>query len=169
MVSTELDREEILKIISQVSDPEIPALSVIEIGMVRDVVFIDDRVEVIITPTYSGCPAMHQITSDIQKVLTDEGINATITTRLSPPWTTDWMSDETLEKLRLSGIAPPRNKSSEIDPNNLCNIIKVPSKIQCPFCLSEDTKIISEYGSTACKSFHYCNDCLQAFDHFKCH
>lgn len=163
------EKDDILTIISQVSDPEIPALSVIEMGMVRDVNLNHDFVEVVITPTYSGCPAMHQIENDIVKVLKENGYETKITTRLSPPWTTDWMSEETLEKLRLSGIAPPRNKSSEIDPNNLFNIIKVPSKVQCPFCLSEETKILSEYGSTVCKSFHYCNSCLQAFDHFKCH
>jgi ring-1,2-phenylacetyl-CoA epoxidase subunit PaaD len=169
MVNRELDKDEILSIISQVSDPEIPALSVIEMGMVRDVIIDGDAVQVVITPTYSGCPAMHQITSDIKKVLTENGITASIITRLSPPWTTDWMSEETLEKLRVSGIAPPRTKSSPIDPNNLFNIIKVPSNVQCPFCSSENTKILSEFGSTACKSFHFCNDCLQAFDYFKCH
>lgn len=169
MVATLLNKDEIMSIISQVSDPEIPAINVIEIGIVRDVVLNGNKVEVIITPTYSGCPATHQISSDIKKVLVDNGIDGTITTRLSPPWTTDWMDDSTLEKLRLSGIAPPRTRSRDIDPSNLFNIIKVPSNIECPFCLSEDTKILSEYGSTACKSFHFCNTCLQAFDHFKCH
>lgn len=164
-----LIKEKILDIISQVSDPEIPALSVIEMGMVRDVIIYDNSVEVVITPTYSGCPAMHQITADIGKILFENGVQSTIKTQLSPPWTTDWMSEDTLEKLRLSGIAPPRSKSSDIDPNNLFNIIKVPSEVQCPFCMSENTKILSEFGSTACKSFHYCNNCLQAFDHFKCH
>lgn len=164
-----LIKEKILDIISQVSDPEIPALSVIEMGMVRDVIIYDNSVEVVITPTYSGCPAMHQITDDIGKILIENGVQSTIKTQLSPPWTTDWMSEDTLEKLRLSGIAPPRSKSSDIDPNNLFNIIKVPSEVQCPFCMSENTKILSEFGSTACKSFHYCNNCLQAFDHFKCH
>ena len=169
MVNREFDRDEILSIISQVSDPEIPALSVIEMGMVRDVIIDGDAVQVVITPTYSGCPAMHQITQDIEKVISDNGITASIITRLSPPWTTDWMSEETLEKLRVSGIAPPRTKSSPIDPNNLFNIIKVPSNVQCPFCNSENTKILSEFGSTACKSFHFCNECQQAFDYFKCH
>ncbi|MBX3044434.1 MAG: phenylacetate-CoA oxygenase subunit PaaJ [Candidatus Kapabacteria bacterium] len=169
MVADVLNKEDIFEIISQVSDPEIPALSVIEMGMIRDVIISGNDVEVIITPTYSGCPAMHQITEDVRKVLFEEGIDAKITTRLSPPWTTDWMSEETLEKLRLSGIAPPKSKSKDIDPDNLFSIIKVPSQVECPFCLSQNTKILSEYGSTACKSFHYCNDCLQAFDHFKCH
>jgi ring-1,2-phenylacetyl-CoA epoxidase subunit PaaD len=169
MVKALLNKSEIMNIISQVSDPEIPAINVIEMGMVREVLINGDAVEVIITPTYSGCPAMHQISSDIQKILADSGIYASITTRLSPAWTTDWMEDSTLEKLRLSGIAPPRTKSRDIDPNNLFSIIKVPSEVQCPFCLSDDTKIISEFGSTACKSFHYCNNCLQVFDYFKCH
>jgi len=161
--------EEIYKIIEQVSDPEIPALNVIEMGMVREVFFEDETLKVVITPTYSGCPAMNQITCDVQKVLMNEGIEAQIITRLSPAWTTDWMSEETLEKLRASGIAPPKTKVSTLDPNNLFNIIKIPSQIECPFCSSGNTKILSEYGSTACKSFHYCNNCLQAFDHFKCH
>jgi ring-1,2-phenylacetyl-CoA epoxidase subunit PaaD len=165
-----LSKDEILELISQVSDPEIPALNVIEMGMVREINIGEDNiVEVIITPTYSGCPAMHQITQDIESILTHNGISSQITTKLFPPWTTDWMSELTLEKLRASGIAPPRTKSKEIDPNNLFNIIKIPSEIQCPFCFSEDTKLLSEFGSTACKSFHYCNNCHQAFDHFKCH
>jgi ring-1,2-phenylacetyl-CoA epoxidase subunit PaaD len=167
--SIAINKESILKIIEQVSDPEIPALNVVEMGMVRDVLITDDKVNIIITPTYSGCPAMSQINSDILKVLENEGITTNLITRLSPAWTTDWMSDETLEKLKISGIAPPKSKSSPIDPNNLFNIIKVQTQIECPFCDSLDTKILSEYGSTACKSFHYCNSCLQAFDHFKCH
>ncbi|MDX9789494.1 MAG: 1,2-phenylacetyl-CoA epoxidase subunit PaaD [Candidatus Kapaibacterium sp.] len=169
MVVNKLNKELVMELVSQVSDPEIPALSVIEMGMVRDVIISDDFVEVIITPTYSGCPAMHQISHDIKKVLNDEGIEAQIKTQLSPAWTTDWMSEETLDKLRLSGISPPHGRSNELDPDNLFNVIKVPANAECPFCRSENTRTLSEFGSTACKSLHFCDDCLQAFDHFKCH
>lgn len=164
-----LSKQSILKLISTISDPEIPAVNVVEMGMVRDIVFENNKLNVIITPTYSGCPAMSQISNDILKLLNDNGLDAEIITRLSPPWTTDWMTKETFEKLKKSGIAPPVTRSFELNYENMFNIIKVPSNIECPFCSSEDTKLLSEFGSTACKSLHYCNSCFQAFDHFKCH
>jgi len=165
-----ITKDEILEILQEVKDPEIPAVSVIEMGMVREVIVSDNQVKIVITPTYSGCPAMGWIHNEIKKVLELEGIsNLIIETRLSPAWTTDWMSEETKLKLKESGIAPPQNKTNDFDGSDLFNIIKVPAAIICPFCDSDDTKMISEFGSTACKSLHYCNSCLQGFDHFKCH
>lgn len=162
--------QKVLDILQEVKDPEIPAVSVIEMGMVREVAVNDGNVKVVITPTYSGCPAMIWINDEIRKQLKLHGIgDILIETRLSPAWTTDWMSEETKRKLKESGIAPPQNKTYDLASSDLFNIIKVPTAIICPFCDSENTKIISEFGSTACKSLHYCNNCLQGFDHFKCH
>lgn len=170
MIGTTLTRDEILDMLQEVKDPEIPAVSVIEMGMVREVVVSNTHVKVVITPTYSGCPAMGWIHKEIRNVLENAGIsNLLIETRLSPAWTTDWMSAETKLKLKKSGIAPPQNLTKDVDGSDLFNIIKVPSAVICPFCDSENTKMISEFGSTACKSLHYCNSCLQGFDHFKCH
>lgn len=162
--------EEIKEIIGRVSDPEIPVVSVIEMGMVRDVILEGEKVKVIITPTYSGCPAMHQIEHDLIETLNENGYpDVEMITRLSPPWTTDWMSDTTKQKLKDYGIAPPVGSANDIDKMGLFNVIKVPSQIVCPYCDSENTELRSEFGSTACKSMHYCNNCMQPFEHFKCH
>ncbi len=163
-------KQRVLDVLQEVKDPEIPAVSILEIGMVREVAVIKGNVKVVITPTYSGCPAMIWINNEIRNRLETEGFrNILIETQLSPAWTTDWMSDETKRKLKVSGIAPPQNKTYDMDTSDLFNIIKIPSAITCPFCDSENTKIVSEFGSTACKSLHYCHSCLQGFDHFKCH
>lgn len=173
MVNITEDNEKlkkVLDILQEIKDPEIPAVSVLEMGMVREVLFNEDNLIVVITPTYSGCPAMIWINNEIKTRLENEGFSKVlIETRLSPAWTTDWMSDVTKQKLKESGIAPPQNNTNDFDTSDLFNIIKVPPAIICPFCDSKDTRIISEFGSTACKSLHYCNSCLQGFDHFKCH
>ncbi len=151
-----LDKDYILDLLQNVTDPEIPVISVLDLGIVRDVIVSDDLVEVIITPTYSGCPAMLEIEKEINNALKKEGVSKLkITTVLSPAWTTEWMSEEGKRKLKEYGIAPP-------NPTN-------PEDIQCPQCGSQNTQLVSEFGSTACKSLFKCNDCLEPFDYFKCH
>ncbi len=151
-----LDKEYILELLQNVTDPEIPVISVIDLGIVRDVIIDEDSLEVVITPTYSGCPAMLEIEKEINNALKKKGINEfKITTVLSPAWTTEWMSEEGKRKLKEYGIAPP-------NPTN-------PEDIECPQCSSKNTQLISEFGSTACKSLFKCNDCLEPFDYFKCH
>lgn len=143
-------------ILNSVTDPEIPVISVIDLGIVRDVIQDGDSVEVIITPTYSGCPAMLEIERDIHNRLKEEGYkNVKVTIVLSPAWTTDWMTEEGKKKLEEYGIAPP-------NPTN-------PGDVACPQCKSKNTSLLSQFGSTACKSLYKCNDCLEPFDYFKCH
>lgn len=151
-----LDKNDILDLLQNVTDPEIPVISVLDLGIVRDVIVDGDSLEVLITPTYSGCPAMLEIEKEINNALKKQGINEfKITTVLSPAWTTEWMSEEGKRKLKEYGIAPP-------NPTN-------PEDIECPQCRSKNTKLLSEFGSTACKSLFKCNDCLEPFDYFKCH
>lgn len=157
------EEEKVWDILRSVNDPEIPVLSVLDLGIVRDVKLHNDLVEVIITPTYSGCPAMDFIGMNIKKALSDNGFNnIKITHQLSPAWTTDWMTEEGKEKLKAFGIAPPVSKT--FDQNYLENL-----QVECPHCQSLNTKVISEFGSTACKALYKCNDCGEPFDYFKCH
>jgi len=163
---------EIRNLLSQVTDPEIPVLSIEDIGILRDIKMQDDKFSIVITPTYSGCPAMYHIEDRIKEVLSENNINNfEIITKLSPAWTTDWMTEEAKQKLKESGIAPPKRSkiSGNFNLSDVFNIIKLDDEIQCPFCDSTNTKVLNEFGSTACKSLHYCNSCLQAFDYFKCH
>ena len=161
--SREEIKKRIWKILYSVNDPEIPVLSVIDLGIIREIKFEDKTVEVLITPTYSGCPAMDFIGMNIKKTLLENGFNKIkITHRLSPAWTTDWMTDEAKEKLKSYGIAPPSSKS--FDKNYLQNL-----PVQCPHCHSMNTTLISQFGSTSCKAIYQCNDCREPFDYFKCH
>jgi ring-1,2-phenylacetyl-CoA epoxidase subunit PaaD len=157
-------KEELLKILSTVCDPEIPVLNIVEMGIVRDVEFIGKSVRVDITPTYSGCPAMKVIQDDIVSALGAKGYHSvSVNTIYSPAWTSDWMDDATKQKLKGYGIAPPESSSSKV-------IVLLPSKneiVPCPFCESSETELRSAFGSTACKSFYYCNSCKQPFEHFK--
>ncbi len=151
-----IDKNHIVSILSRVTDPEIPVISIMDLGIVRDVLLKLDVVEVIITPTYSGCPAMLEIEKNIHNAFKKEGLTEfKITTVLSPAWTTDWMTEAGKEKLKKYGIAPP-------NPSN-------PEEVVCPNCNSKNTLLISQFGSTACKSLYKCNDCLEPFDYFKCH
>jgi ring-1,2-phenylacetyl-CoA epoxidase subunit PaaD len=155
---------EIWEILKEVVDPEIPVLSVIDMGVVRDVVKTANGIEVSITPTYSGCPAMEMIANDIKSALLQKGYSGvTIKTVLSPSWTTDWITDEAKEKLRKYGIAPPEHSTA--DKNSLLGNPKV---VKCPRCKSEHTEMISQFGSTACKALWKCLDCQEPFDYFKC-
>jgi ring-1,2-phenylacetyl-CoA epoxidase subunit PaaD len=150
--------------LEEVKDPEIPVLSVVDLGIARDVRVQDGHVEVVITPTYSGCPAMDMITRDIRRTLIDHGWeDSTVTTRLAPAWTTDWLSDDGRRKLSEYGIAPPAQPSA--DKRALMG--HAPA-IACPLCGSHQTERISEFGSTACKALHRCLECLEPFDYFKC-
>lgn len=142
-------------LLETIPDPEIPVISIRELGILRDVVRHNDRIEIIITPTYSGCPAMREIQQDITKLLIANKIqNAVVKTQLAPAWTTDWITEAGAKKLQDYGIAPPQAANK--------------GKIACPQCRSENTTMISEFGSTACKSLYKCNDCLEPFDYFKC-
>ncbi len=154
---------DIWKLMDEVYDPEIPVLSVVDLGIVRDIKTDQDTIEVFITPTYSGCPAMDSIAINIRMVLFKEGFsNIKITHQLSPAWTTDWMTEAGKEKLRSYGIAPPVGKS--FDKKYLDGL-----KVECPLCHSLNTKLVSQFGSTSCKALYRCNDCLEPFDYFKCH
>ncbi|HEY0241835.1 MAG TPA: 1,2-phenylacetyl-CoA epoxidase subunit PaaD [Gemmatimonadaceae bacterium] len=162
-------REEILGILSQVKDPEIPIIDIVELGIVRDVAFEGDGIRVDITPTYSGCPAMQVIERDIVSTLDAHGYaNARVHTVYSPAWTTDWITDEAKTKLRDYGIAPPRIGSDSAGGiAELVSLRRAQPTVECPFCGSANTSLKSEFGSTACKSIHFCNSCRQPFDHFK--
>lgn len=156
--------ENITSLLEEVTDPEIPVLNVVEMGIVRGVAFEDQQLIVTITPTYSGCPAMQTIEEDIREVLVEKGItNFHIKTVLSPAWTTDWMTDEAREKLKEIGIAPPQKGSA--DKGLLMGRLR---DVKCPHCGSHETSMISQFGSTACKSLYRCESCREPFDYFKC-
>lgn len=159
-------REKIYELLQHVTDPEVPVLSILDLGIVRDVQTGPNETEITITPTYSGCPAMSRIELDIQTQLLINGItNVKVKTVLTPAWTTDWMSESGKAKLKQYGIAPPTATQS------VCSIdlFAADEAIQCPRCNSWNTRRISEFGSTACKSLYQCNDCSEPFDYFKCH
>jgi len=156
--------DEIWKKLAEVCDPEVPVLSVLDLGVVRsvNVVPLDDqciRVEVVITPTYTGCPAMDMIAMNIRLALLSERVReVNIQTVLSPAWTTEWMTEAGKKKLAEYGIAPPDKKM----------VVPVDG-VPCPQCHSSNTTLLSEFGSTACKSLYQCKECLEPFDYFKCH
>jgi ring-1,2-phenylacetyl-CoA epoxidase subunit PaaD len=146
-----------------VVDPEIPVLTIADLGVLRDVAVTDGQVEVAITPTYSGCPAMNMIALEIELALAREGIHeAKIRTVLSPAWTTDWMSEDGRRKLREYGIAPPQAGSGR-------RAMFGEQQVTCPQCGSGDTEVLSEFGSTSCKALWRCRSCREPFDYFKCH
>jgi ring-1,2-phenylacetyl-CoA epoxidase subunit PaaD len=149
---------------SAVVDPEIPVLTIADLGVLREVTLRDDGgVEVAITPTYSGCPAMNMIAFEVAIALERAGFaNASVRTVLSPAWTTDWMSEDGRRKLKDYGIAPPLPASSR---RALFGI----QQVQCPQCGSQDTELLSEFGSTSCKALWRCRSCREPFDYFKCH
>ncbi len=150
-------------ILEEVRDPEVPVLSVVELGIVRGVRVDGTQVEVDITPTYSGCPAMHEIERAIGGALAAHGLTARVRMVFAPAWTTDWMSDSAREKLRGYGIAPPGRAETEV----LVPLMRRAAAVTCPFCGARDTALRAEFGSTACKSLHFCNACHQPFEHFK--
>ena len=152
--------QKIWQILETVCDPEVPVLTIIDLGIVREVKINGEEIEIVITPTYTGCPAMDMITMDIKMKLLENGYKKIkVTSILSPAWTTDWMSEDGKKKLKEYGIAPPYTKSDEAS-----DLV-----IECPQCKSTNTKLISQFGSTACKALYQCNDCKEPFDYFKCH
>lgn len=153
----------IRSLISSIPDPEIPVITIEDLGILRDVKVENDQVTVKITPTYNGCPAMKAIENDILEKLRSKGINKVkVELVFSPAWTTDWLSDDAKERLRKYGISPPEKTTSDF--NMLTGRI-----IRCPRCNSSNTQLVSQFGSTACKALYKCSDCLEPFDHFKCH
>jgi len=146
-----------------VCDPEVPALTIADLGVLRDVEEIDGSVVVTITPTYSGCPAMHHIEQRVVEVVAEAGINATVRTVFSPAWTTDWMTDEGRRKLVAFGIAAPHRAA----PAGGASALLVRPPVPCPRCGSRHTTLVSEFGSTACKALFRCRDCHEPFDYFK--
>lgn len=152
-------------IAAQVLDPEVPVLTIEDLGVLRDAIVTTDGVQVILTPTYSGCPAIDQMRDDVTARLTDAGYERVrVTTTLSPAWTTDWMSDAGKHKLAEYGIAPPHVRSALGD-----GPVRIQLAVKCPRCHSTRTREVSRFGSTACKSHHECLACLEPFDHFKTH
>lgn len=156
--------EAVWEILKKVSDPEIPVLTVVDMGVVRKIETEAETLVVSITPTYSGCPAMDEIESNIRWALEENGYtNVEVKLILSPPWTTDWMTDEGKAKLQEYGIAPPEGSSA--DKSVLFGEAK---KVMCPRCKSRNTKLVSQFGSTACKALYKCDECQEPFDYFKC-
>lgn len=164
--TSRITEQEVWAILEKVKDPEVPVLSIIDLGVLRAVQFdATGKLTITITPTYSGCPAMDTISMDIRLKLMEHGIREVqIIQQLSPAWTTDWMTEGGKEKLRAYGIAPPNPKQQVCHQELFAT-----EAIQCPHCNSWHTELISQFGSTACKALYRCMDCREAFDYFKCH
>lgn len=163
---------EIWHILESVPDPEVPVLSVIDLGVVRKVDILDTespaekKVVISYTPTYTGCPAMDVMKTNMHLALREHGFkDIQFKQELSPAWTTDWMSEAGKEKLKAYGIAPPQYKQAVCTPDSF----QQEEAIQCPRCNSYHTRLVSQFGSTACKALYQCNDCKEPFDYFKCH
>lgn len=153
------------KIMEEVYDPEVPVLTVLDLGVVRDIEVNNDTVTVTITPTYTGCPAMDMIAINIKMALLQHGFtNVKIKQQLSPAWTTEWMTQAGKQKLKAYGIAPPKLMRAVATLKNFEE-----ETVSCPRCNSVHTVLISRYGSTACKALYSCSDCKEPFDYFKCH
>jgi len=172
-------RQRVLTLLEQVPDPEIPVVSIADLGILRDVVVDDGAVEVVITPTYSGCPAMQAIEEDILAVLAAAGIGARVRTVLAPAWSSDWITPAGRAKLRAYGIAPPHRSSTSrsAEPNRAGAPLHFVPTTQvdfgrepapaCPHCGSADTELLSQFGSTSCKALYRCRACREPFDYFK--
>jgi len=161
-VKTHIDPK-LAEILGTVSDPEIPVLSIMEMGVVRTAEMKNNIAEITITPTYSGCPAMDVIGDDIKKAFREQGIESRVELVLSPAWTTDWITQKGRKALEAYGIAPPLEPESDIEA-----LLGNKKLVKCPQCGSLNTKMISQFGSTACKAFFQCQDCQEPFDYFKC-
>jgi ring-1,2-phenylacetyl-CoA epoxidase subunit PaaD len=160
-----ISKDQILTYLREVKDPEVPVIDVVELGVIRHVELEGNQVRIDLTPTYSGCPAMKVIEQEIVFTLNAKGIeNIVLKTVLSPPWTTDWMSEETRQKLKKYGITPP----GKVGTDDLNPLHRQSKEVSCPFCDSTDTRLTSQFGSTACKALYYCHNCQQPFEHFKC-
>jgi ring-1,2-phenylacetyl-CoA epoxidase subunit PaaD len=166
--------DQVWALLETLTDPEIPVISLREMGILRDVRHGRDGLEVVITPTYSGCPAMGQIEHDVASTLAAHGVAARIVVQLAPAWTTDWLSDAARTKLRDYGIAPPSGHAP-VNPGAGLGVVQLVARpdweasVPCPRCGSVNTTETSHFGSTACKALFRCLDCLEPFDHFKPH
>ena len=157
-----LQEDQIWRWLDEVPDPEIPVVSVVDLGMVRGINMSADSVEVEVAPTYSGCPATEVIEDSIAGKLRGQGVpGVTVKRVLSPPWTTDWISDSGRQKLKDYGIAPPVGSADKRE------LLGKPA-VRCPRCDTASTTLVSEFGSTACKASYKCDDCLEPFEYFKC-
>ncbi|HAD11930.1 MAG TPA: phenylacetate-CoA oxygenase subunit PaaJ [Saprospirales bacterium] len=163
MVTTLSGIEELVwERLSLIPDPEIPVISIVELGIVRNVQYDGDTLNIVVTPTYTGCPAMHLFVAEIKAAMHDQGFdNLNISTVYSPAWTTDLIAPEAMQKLKNYGIAPPVKDTSQDDP------FAPPPVIPCPRCGSEHTSMVSQFGATACKSLYTCNDCKEPYEYFK--
>ena len=161
MVNAEKDK--VLELLSNVFDPEIPVLSIMDMGIVRDVEVDQGKVNVTITPTYSGCPAMDTIADDIKIILDDHGFSTEVKLVLAPAWSTDWITEKGRTALEKYGIAAPLEDSAD-----KLALLGEGKLVKCTNCGSLNTKLVSQFGSTACKALFQCNDCLEPFDYFKC-
>lgn len=156
--------EHIWQILEEVPDPEVPVLNLLDLGIIRDVKFNENEIEIVVTPTYSGCPATSMINMAIKMKLIEKGFNnIRLTNRLSPAWTTDWMTEEGKQKLKAYRIAPP------VYSKNNDELFSKTDEVECPLCGSKHTHLVSQFGSTACKALYQCDDCREPFDYFKCH
>ncbi len=156
--------QELWDAVRNVPDPEVPVLTIEDLGILRGVEMVEGAAVVTITPTYSGCPAMETISRDVQAALAEAGYHhARVDLVLTPAWTTDWMSDEGKRKLEEYGIAPPTGKAAVNGP------VMIPMAVKCPQCHSLNTREVTRFGSTACKALYTCQDCLEPFDYFKVH
>lgn len=156
--------EHIWQILEEVPDPEVPVLNLLDLGIIRDVNLNEDEIEIVVTPTYSGCPATSMINIAIKMKLIEKGFNnIKLTNRLSPAWTTDWMTEEGKQKLKSYGIAPP------VYSKNSDELFSKTDEVECPLCGSKHTHLVSQFGSTACKALYQCDHCKEPFDYFKCH
>ena len=168
VIGTTVTREAVMELLTEVKDPELPMIDIVELGVVRDVAFDNGVVRVDITPTYSGCPAIHVMEREIIATLQFHGFDdVEVRTVYSPAWTTDWMSEATKQKFREHGIAPPGAVVDAGGITELVSLRRARAAVDCPFCGSANTVEKSEFGSTACKSINFCNSCHQPFDHFK--
>jgi len=164
--------DEVWRWLAEVPDPEIPVISLVDLGIVRDVAWEEETLVVMVTPTYSGCPATSVINLDIERALREHGIGKLrLERRLSPPWTTDWITAEGREKLRAYGIAPPIDGTAA-DGRLMARVGRLTGAsnlaVACPRCGSTHTERVSQFGSTPCKASYRCKDCLEPFDYFKC-
>ena len=159
-----MSEADIFTLLDAIPDPEIPVISIVELGVIRRVSSQDKTVEITITPTYSGCPAMKQMEDDVRKKLLENGFETVnIHMVYQPAWTTDWLGAEAKLKLQKYGIAPPEESTS--DKSFLSG---KPKQVTCPHCKGRNTVLVSQFGSTACKALYKCQGCLEAFDYFKC-
>ena len=157
--------------LAEVPDPEIPVISITDLGIVRDVAFDEETLVVTVTPTYSGCPATSVINFEIENALRAQGIEKLrLERRLDPPWTTDWLSAQAREKLRAYGIAPPLDgtRATGVVAGRIARLTGDTLVVPCPRCGSQATRKVSQFGSTPCKAAYQCRDCLEPFDYFKC-